>query len=66
MQGQKYWAQDASGRVPFTVEFAFDEDGTVSGFGVTGGFWGAGAGVEGPTGDTVQERAEVWFERLPA
>ncbi|KAJ7025417.1 beta-lactamase/transpeptidase-like protein [Mycena alexandri] len=27
------------------------------------GFWGAGAGVESPKGESVKERAEVWFEK---
>lgn len=35
------------------------------GFGVTGGFWGAGEGVADPqAGKTVRERSEVWFERV--
>ncbi|KAJ7909480.1 beta-lactamase/transpeptidase-like protein [Mycena leptocephala] len=29
-----------------------------------GGLWGAGAGVHSPEGDTVKERAEVWFEKI--
>lgn len=36
----------------------------MSGFGFTGEFWGAGQGVGGPVGDTAQERAEVWFDRV--
>jgi hypothetical protein len=48
-----------------TVEFLLDsEQSNVLGFGVTGGFWGAGPGVDGPVGETVQERAEAWFERI--
>ncbi|KIK64017.1 hypothetical protein GYMLUDRAFT_40239 [Collybiopsis luxurians FD-317 M1] len=66
MQEQRYWARDSTGHAPITIEFAFNKNGTVSGFGVTGDFWGAGAGVEGPTGDTVEERAEVWFDRFAA
>ncbi|KAK7058457.1 hypothetical protein VNI00_002091 [Paramarasmius palmivorus] len=46
-----------------TAEFAVDDDGNV-GFGVTGGIWGAGPGVEGPGGDNAQQRAEVWFENV--
>ncbi|KAJ3818843.1 beta-lactamase/transpeptidase-like protein [Lentinula raphanica] len=38
--------------------------GEVAGFGFTGGLWGAGEGVEGPQGESVRERAEVWFERM--
>ena len=45
-----------------TAEFAFD-DGEV-GFGATGGVWGAGPGVAGPVGETVKERAEVWFAKI--
>ncbi|TRM58472.1 beta-lactamase/transpeptidase-like protein [Schizophyllum amplum] len=45
------------------AEFAFDEAGGALGFGLTGGIWGAGAGVPSPKGDTPQARAEVWFTR---
>ncbi|TRM58482.1 beta-lactamase/transpeptidase-like protein [Schizophyllum amplum] len=45
------------------AEFAFDEAGGALGFGLTGGIWGAGAGVPSPQGDTPQARAEVWFTR---
>ncbi|RDB30019.1 hypothetical protein Hypma_013824 [Hypsizygus marmoreus] len=34
------------------------------GIGFTG-IWGAGAGVPGPIGSTVRERAEVWFHKIP-
>lgn len=27
------------------------------------GIWGAGVGVQSPKGQTVRERAEVWFDR---
>ncbi|KAJ3731302.1 hypothetical protein DFJ43DRAFT_1079564 [Lentinula guzmanii] len=65
---QRYWVYDAMDGAPSTVEFAFgqldDIQGGVTGFGVTGGFWGAAEGVEGPEGETVQQRAEVWFDRV--
>ncbi|THU84499.1 beta-lactamase/transpeptidase-like protein [Dendrothele bispora CBS 962.96] len=57
-----YWTYNFSeGEIP-TAEFASDTEGL--GFGITGGFWGAGAGVEDPVGDGVLERAEVWFEKV--
>ncbi|KAF5373158.1 hypothetical protein D9758_001587 [Tetrapyrgos nigripes] len=43
------------------AEFAI-EDGKAVGFGLTG-VWEAGTGIEDPSGDTVQERSEVWFAR---
>ena len=46
-----------------TVEFATGKDGNIEGFGLRG-IWGAGDGVESPTGKTVRERAEVWFDRV--
>ncbi|ESK87216.1 beta-lactamase [Moniliophthora roreri MCA 2997] len=46
-----------------TAEFVVDADGIV-GFGITGGIWGAGEGVHGPVGNSVQERAEVWFNKV--
>ncbi|KAF8879112.1 beta-lactamase/transpeptidase-like protein [Infundibulicybe gibba] len=42
-------------------EFARDSPGGRVGLGLTG-VWGAGFGVPGPSGDTVHERAEVWFD----
>ncbi|KAJ7118448.1 beta-lactamase/transpeptidase-like protein [Mycena crocata] len=43
----------------FVAEFSQDEN---LGFSFRS-VWGAGAGVESPQGDTVKERAEVWFEK---
>lgn len=38
----------------------FAEDG--SGFGLAGGFWGAGSSVKSePNGTTLQETSEAWF-----
>ena len=45
------------------VEFAIGKDGNIEGFGFKG-IWGAGYGVKSPTGKTVKERAEVWFDRI--
>jgi hypothetical protein len=46
-----------------TIEFATGKDGNIEGFGLRG-IWGAGDGVNSPTGKTVRERAEVWFDRV--
>jgi hypothetical protein len=43
-----------------SAEFAVDHNRV--GLGLTG-MWGAGAGVASPEGQTVRERAEVWFDR---
>ena len=47
------------------VEFDIGNDGNIEGFGFRG-IWGAGYGIESPTGKTVRERAEVWFDRVKA
>ncbi|KAJ7038058.1 beta-lactamase/transpeptidase-like protein [Mycena alexandri] len=44
----------------FVAEFASEEK---FGFGVRG-FWGAGADVESPSGASVKDRAEAWFEKF--
>lgn len=46
-----------------TLEFSLDQRGQIDGFGLTR-VWGEGSGVPLPKGDTVKERAEVWFDRL--
>ncbi|KAJ6569365.1 hypothetical protein B0H19DRAFT_693476 [Mycena capillaripes] len=62
-----FWAYDA-GLEGVVAEFVV-QHGKASGFGVRGGFWGA-AGTPGepsspePTGSTVEERSEVWFESV--
>jgi hypothetical protein len=48
---------------PVVVEFAVQK-GKVAGFGISGGFWGAGASVGEPKGNTVEARSEVWFDAL--
>ncbi|KAJ7348606.1 beta-lactamase/transpeptidase-like protein [Mycena albidolilacea] len=45
------------------VEFAVQK-GKVAGFGISGGFWGAGDSVGEPKGITVEARSEVWFDAL--
>ncbi|KAJ7032461.1 beta-lactamase/transpeptidase-like protein [Mycena alexandri] len=44
------------------LQAEFEVKGEDIGF-ATIGVWGEGAGVEAPTGDTVEERAEVWFQK---
>ncbi|TFK69248.1 beta-lactamase/transpeptidase-like protein [Pluteus cervinus] len=34
------------------------------GFGLRGGFWGAGEGADTPSGDMLRERSEVYFDRV--
>ncbi|KAJ7075673.1 beta-lactamase/transpeptidase-like protein [Mycena belliarum] len=36
------------------------------GFGLTGGVWGAGGGLPDPQGESIAERAEVWFNATSA
>ncbi|KAK7054310.1 hypothetical protein VNI00_003503 [Paramarasmius palmivorus] len=50
----------------FVVEFATADDGSGIGMAMNGGFWGAGTGVPEPSGDTVEQRAEVWFRQVQA
>ncbi|KAI3621302.1 beta-lactamase class penicillin binding protein [Moniliophthora roreri] len=58
---QPFWAKVLT--VPgFVVEFAATDDSI--GMAVNGGFWGAGTGVPDPTGDSLEERAEVWFRQV--
>ncbi|ESK87475.1 hypothetical protein Moror_11580 [Moniliophthora roreri MCA 2997] len=56
---QPFWAKVLT--VPdFVAEFAATDNGI--GMAMNGGFWGAGAGD--PTGDSLEERAEVWFRQV--
>lgn len=57
-----FWVNRQARDEVITAEFVIGEDET--GFGLTGGIWGAGPGVDPPNGDTVRERAEVWFKKL--
>ncbi|KAJ6529155.1 hypothetical protein DFH09DRAFT_934840, partial [Mycena vulgaris] len=45
----------------FAVEFETHGEGDI-GFAMVG-MWGPGDGVAPPEGNTVQERAEVWFAK---
>ncbi|KAJ7475508.1 beta-lactamase/transpeptidase-like protein [Mycena galericulata] len=57
-----FWAYD-SGLEGNVAEFAVT-GGRVTGFGIRGGIWVAGATVGEPQGSTVEERSEVWFDAL--
>lgn len=48
--------------VPVTAQFVVEKK-MVAGIGFVGGIWGAGD-VSEPEGGTVEERAEVWFDRV--
>ncbi|KAJ8081127.1 hypothetical protein PM082_017969 [Marasmius tenuissimus] len=57
---QPFWTYPDT--APYLAEVGLSGD-TV-GLGFTGGFWGAGAGVAEPQGATLEERSEVWFEKV--
>lgn len=59
---QPYWGENIIGSGPY-AEFDIDEDGNI-GFGLRGGFWGAGNEVKSPLGKTVKERSEAWFYKV--
>ncbi|KAF8217636.1 beta-lactamase/transpeptidase-like protein [Mycena galopus ATCC 62051] len=51
-----------SGLDGVTAEFDVDaQNGTVAGFRMRGGIWGAGTQEGEPTGSSVMDRAEVWY-----
>uniref|UniRef100_A0A0W0FML0 Beta-lactamase-related domain-containing protein n=1 Tax=Moniliophthora roreri TaxID=221103 RepID=A0A0W0FML0_MONRR len=56
---QPFWAKVLTVS-DFVAEFAATDNGI--GMAMNGGFWGAGAGD--PTGDSLEERAEVWFRQV--
>ncbi|KAJ6464101.1 beta-lactamase/transpeptidase-like protein [Mycena sanguinolenta] len=56
-----YWVQSDT-HPDLIAEFNFDGKAEVG----IRGFWGAGDDVKSPRGDSVQERAEAWFENIPA
>ncbi|KAF9255424.1 beta-lactamase/transpeptidase-like protein [Marasmius fiardii PR-910] len=58
---QPFWTQVLDSPV-YKAEFAF-EDGTI-GVGFSGGMWGAPVGVPDPQGETLQDRSEIWMERI--
>lgn len=43
--------------IELQAEFADDQ----TGFGLYGGFWGARTGVPNPSGESVIDRAEIWY-----
>ncbi|KAJ7118454.1 hypothetical protein C8R43DRAFT_97218 [Mycena crocata] len=53
-----FWVKVAT-NPSFVAEFSYDGN---LGIGFRG-FWGAGEGVQSPRGNTVKERAELWFEK---
>ncbi|KAJ7575075.1 beta-lactamase/transpeptidase-like protein [Mycena floridula] len=55
-----YWATSVTD-ISFTAEFA-EEDGKI-GIAFMGNIWGAGEGASSPSGETVKEKAEIWFEK---
>ncbi|KAJ8081130.1 hypothetical protein PM082_017972 [Marasmius tenuissimus] len=57
---QPFWTSFI--RAPYQAEVGSLDD-TV-GLGFSGGFWGAGAGAPEPRGTTLEERSEVWFEKI--
>jgi hypothetical protein len=56
---EAFWALD----VPLGEGAQAFVDDQLTGVGFTG-IWGSGAGIDGPKGKTVRERAEVWFNRV--
>ncbi|KAF7374353.1 Beta-lactamase class penicillin binding protein [Mycena sanguinolenta] len=56
------WAYTAGLDPGLTAEFDINtQKGTVAGFGIRGGIWGAGTVEPEPTGNSVEERSEVWY-----
>ncbi|KAF9463774.1 beta-lactamase/transpeptidase-like protein [Collybia nuda] len=60
-QAEPYWVFKYPTPSNIYAEFAVDDPDF--GFGLTG-IWGPGRGVLSPRGDTVRERAEVWFDKI--
>ncbi|KAJ7154577.1 beta-lactamase/transpeptidase-like protein [Mycena filopes] len=58
-----FWAYDSGLGVSVTAEFDLGQE-AVGGFGIRGGLWGSGAGVSDPTGDTVEERSELFYSTV--
>ncbi|KAJ7144406.1 beta-lactamase/transpeptidase-like protein [Mycena epipterygia] len=52
-----YWVSTDMALPSFEAEFSSD------GVGLRG-LWGAGDGVQSPTGDTIKARSEVWFRKV--
>ncbi|KAL0946325.1 hypothetical protein HGRIS_012564 [Hohenbuehelia grisea] len=56
-----FWVDGATPGVAGVVA-TFSSDGNGTGFGITGGAWGAVA--DDPIGNMVKERSEVWFSKV--
>ncbi|KAK0186837.1 beta-lactamase/transpeptidase-like protein [Armillaria mellea] len=64
---QPFWSAEVHEGNIVTAEFSFDQEENwraISGFGLTGGIWGASAEAGTRKGGTAQDRAEVWFHKV--
>lgn len=64
---QPFWTAEVHEGTIVTAEFSFHQEESqrsISGFGLTGGIWGAGAEAGTRKGGTAQDRAEVWFYKV--
>ncbi|KAK0200076.1 beta-lactamase/transpeptidase-like protein [Desarmillaria ectypa] len=63
---QPFWTAEVHEGSIVTAEFSFDRkhQRSISGFGLTGGIWGASAEAGTRKGATAQDRAEVWFHKV--
>ncbi|KAJ7154569.1 beta-lactamase/transpeptidase-like protein [Mycena filopes] len=57
---EPFWAYDSGLGVSVTAEFDLSRK-VVGGFGIRGGLWGSGTVESDPTGDTVEERSELFY-----
>ncbi|KAJ7301557.1 hypothetical protein DFH08DRAFT_724166, partial [Mycena albidolilacea] len=57
-----YWVQSET-YPDFVAEFSLEDRKSRIGVGLQG-FWGAGEGIKSPRGESVKDRAEVWFEKI--
>ena len=58
---EPFWTRGLDPGVSTGAQAFVDEQ--LSGLGLTG-IWGSGRGVPEPKGNTPQERAEVWFDKV--
>ncbi|PBK88353.1 beta-lactamase/transpeptidase-like protein [Armillaria gallica] len=64
---QPFWTAEVHEGTIVTAEFSFRQEKSqrsISGFGLTGGIWGAGTEAGTRKGGTAQDRAEVWFHKV--